>query len=71
MCRSARPDATDFPVVILDEATAHLDNTSEAAVQEALTEALAGRTAVVTRELLEQAAFALLDYIETYTDGFR
>ncbi len=34
-------------VVILDEATAHLDNTSEAAVQEALTEALDGRTAVV------------------------
>ncbi|MFG2226644.1 ABC transporter ATP-binding protein [Streptomyces sp. NPDC048644] len=34
-------------VVILDEATAHLDNTSEAAVQEALTEALEGRTAVV------------------------
>ncbi|MFJ1823863.1 ABC transporter ATP-binding protein, partial [Streptomyces sp. NPDC088178] len=34
-------------VVILDEATAHLDNTSEAAVQEALTEALAGRTAIV------------------------
>ncbi|MEU3841041.1 ABC transporter ATP-binding protein [Streptomyces sp. NPDC028635] len=34
-------------VVILDEATAHLDNTSEAAVQEALTEALADRTAVV------------------------
>ncbi|MEV0373016.1 ABC transporter ATP-binding protein [Streptomyces sp. NPDC050636] len=34
-------------VVILDEATAHLDNTSEAAVQEALTEALEGRTSVV------------------------
>ena len=34
-------------VVILDEATAHLDNTSETAVQEALTEALAGRTAIV------------------------
>jgi ATP-binding cassette subfamily C protein len=34
-------------VVILDEATAHLDNTSEAAVQEALTEALKDRTAVV------------------------
>ncbi|GGW96947.1 ABC transporter ATP-binding protein [Streptomyces lomondensis] len=34
-------------VVILDEATAHLDNTSEAAVQEALAEALDGRTAVV------------------------
>ncbi|WP_225830261.1 ABC transporter ATP-binding protein [Streptomyces sp. NK08204] len=34
-------------VVILDEATAHLDNTAEAAVQEALAEALEGRTAVV------------------------
>ncbi|MEU6994129.1 ABC transporter ATP-binding protein [Streptomyces sp. NPDC046465] len=34
-------------VVILDEATAHLDNTSEAAVQEALSEALEGRTAIV------------------------
>lgn len=34
-------------VVILDEATAHLDNTSEAAVQEALAEALEGRTALV------------------------
>ncbi|MEN0136118.1 MAG: ABC transporter ATP-binding protein [Rhodococcus sp. (in: high G+C Gram-positive bacteria)] len=34
-------------VVILDEATAHLDSTSEAAVQEALGEALTGRTAVV------------------------
>ncbi|WP_405540415.1 ABC transporter ATP-binding protein/permease [Streptomyces sp. NBC_00075] len=34
-------------VVVLDEATAHLDNTSEAAVQEALAEALSDRTAVV------------------------
>ncbi|MGI9023374.1 MAG: ABC transporter ATP-binding protein [Acidimicrobiales bacterium] len=34
-------------VVILDEATAHLDSTSEAAVQEALVHALAGRTALV------------------------
>ncbi|NUT97618.1 MAG: ABC transporter ATP-binding protein [Saccharothrix sp.] len=34
-------------VVILDEATAHLDSTSEAAVQAALAEALEGRTAVV------------------------
>ena len=33
-------------VVILDEATAHLDSTSEAAVQAALVEALAGRTAL-------------------------
>ncbi|MFD4676760.1 ABC transporter ATP-binding protein [Lentzea sp. NPDC058450] len=34
-------------VVILDEATAHLDSESEAAVQEALTEALQGRTSLV------------------------
>ncbi len=34
-------------VVILDEATAHLDSRSEAAVQEALAGALAGRTALV------------------------
>ncbi|MEV6487293.1 ABC transporter ATP-binding protein [Actinoplanes sp. NPDC051633] len=34
-------------VVILDEATAHLDSTSEAAVQAALGEALEGRTSVV------------------------
>ncbi|MCU1640812.1 MAG: Lipid export ATP-binding/permease protein MsbA [Nocardia sp.] len=34
-------------VVILDEATASLDSTSEAAVQEALAEALQGRTALV------------------------
>ncbi len=34
-------------VVILDEATAHLDSESEVAVQEALAAALAGRTAIV------------------------
>ncbi len=34
-------------VVILDEATAHLDSTSEAQVSEALREALAGRTSLV------------------------
>ena len=34
-------------VVILDEATAHLDSESEAAVQAALVEALEGRTAIV------------------------
>lgn len=35
------------PVVVLDEATAHLDSESEAAVQEALRTALSGRTALV------------------------
>ena len=34
-------------VVILDEATAHLDSTSEVAVQAALSEALVGRTSIV------------------------
>ena len=35
------------PVVILDEATAHLDSESEAAIQHALKTALAGRTSLV------------------------
>lgn len=35
------------PVVVLDEATAHLDTTSEAAVQEALAEVMGGRTSLV------------------------
>lgn len=34
-------------VVVLDEATAALDSTNERAIQEALGEALAGRTAIV------------------------
>jgi ATP-binding cassette subfamily B protein len=34
-------------VVVLDEATAHLDSESEAAVQRALKTALAGRTSLV------------------------
>jgi ATP-binding cassette subfamily B protein len=34
-------------VVVLDEATAHLDSESEAAVQRALKQALTGRTSVV------------------------
>jgi len=34
-------------IVILDEATAHLDSESEAAVQEALAHALSGRTSLV------------------------
>jgi ATP-binding cassette subfamily B protein len=35
------------PIVVLDEATAHLDSESEAAIQKALKTALAGRTSLV------------------------
>ena len=35
------------PVVVLDEATAHLDSESEAAIQQALKTALSGRTSLV------------------------
>jgi len=45
-------------VVVLDEATAHLDSESEAAVQEALTEALHGRTALVIAHRLSTVRHA-------------
>ncbi|PZU02359.1 MAG: ABC transporter [Gordonia sp. (in: high G+C Gram-positive bacteria)] len=54
-------------VVILDEATAHLDSTSEAAVQEALAEALAGRTSVVIAHRLSTIRAA--DQILVLEDG--
>ncbi|MFC9516586.1 ABC transporter ATP-binding protein [Nocardiaceae bacterium NPDC056970] len=54
-------------VVILDEATAHLDSTSEAAVQEALAEALEGRTAVVIAHRLSTIRAA--DLILVIEDG--
>jgi ATP-binding cassette, subfamily B, bacterial len=49
-------------VVILDEATAHLDSESEVAVQAALAEALAGRTSLVIAHRLStiRAADAIL-----------
>ena len=54
-------------VVILDEATAHLDSTSEAAVQAALVEALAGRTALVIAHRLSTIRAA--DKIVVIEDG--
>jgi len=54
-------------LVILDEATAHLDSTSEAAVQAALGEALAGRTAVVIAHRLSTIRAA--DLILVVEDG--
>jgi ATP-binding cassette subfamily B protein len=54
-------------VVILDEATAHLDSTSESAVQEALSVALAGRTSVVIAHRLSTVRAA--DRILVIEDG--
>ena len=54
-------------VVILDEATAHLDSTSEASVQAALTEALAGRTSIVIAHRLSTVRAA--DQILVVEDG--
>ncbi|MFL6123016.1 ABC transporter ATP-binding protein [Actinophytocola sp.] len=54
-------------LVILDEATAHLDSTSEAAVQEALAEALSGRTALVIAHRLSTVRAA--DQILVVEDG--
>ncbi|WP_143965694.1 ABC transporter ATP-binding protein [Gordonia zhaorongruii] len=54
-------------VVILDEATAHLDTTSEAQVQLALSEALEGRTAIVIAHRL--ATIRDADRILVVEDG--
>jgi ATP-binding cassette subfamily B protein len=54
-------------IVILDEATAHLDSESEAAVQRALSVALAGRTALVIAHRLSTVRDA--DQILVIDDG--
>lgn len=54
-------------VVILDEATAHLDSSSEAAVQRALDAALLGRTALVIAHRLSTVRNA--DLIAVLDDG--
>jgi ATP-binding cassette subfamily B protein len=54
-------------IVILDEATAHLDSSSEAAVQRALDEALLGRTALVIAHRLSTVRNA--DLIAVLQDG--
>ncbi len=54
-------------VVVLDEATASLDSASEAAVQQALSEALAGRTSIVIAHRLSTVRAA--DVILVVEDG--
>jgi ATP-binding cassette subfamily B protein len=54
-------------IVILDEATAHLDSESEAAVQRALETALAGRTSIVIAHRLSTIVRA--DQILVVQDG--
>ncbi len=54
-------------IVVLDEATAHLDSESEAAVQRALSTALAGRTSVVIAHRLSTVREA--DQILVIDDG--
>lgn len=54
-------------VVVLDEATASLDSSSEAAVQQALNEALAGRTSIVIAHRLSTVRAA--DMILVVEDG--
>ena len=54
-------------IVILDEATAHLDNENEAAVQQALSEVLNNRTSVVIAHRLSTIINA--DQIAVIKDG--
>ena len=54
-------------VVVLDEATAHLDSESESAVQQALSTALAGRTSLVIAHRLSTVRQA--DLILVVDDG--
>jgi ATP-binding cassette subfamily B protein len=48
----------DPAIVVLDEATSHLDSENEALVQEALGEVLSGRTALVVAHRLSTIAQA-------------
>ena len=63
----ARMLLKDPAIVILDEATSHLDTENEALVQEALTEALRGRTSLVVAHRLSTIVDA--DVIVVVDDG--
>ncbi len=57
----------DPAIVILDEATSHLDSENEALVQQALADALAGRTSIVIAHRLSTIADA--DQIVVLDEG--
>ena len=63
----ARMLLKDPAIVILDEATSHLDSESELAIQRALADALAGRTALVIAHRLSTIVAA--DRIVVIDDG--
>ena len=63
----ARMLLKDPAIVILDEATSHLDTENEALVQEALTQALRGRTSLVVAHRLSTVVDA--DVIVVIDDG--
>jgi ATP-binding cassette, subfamily B, bacterial len=63
----ARMLLKDPAIVILDEATSHLDSENEAAIQRALADALAGRTSIVIAHRLSTITSA--DQILVVDDG--
>ena len=63
----ARMLLKDPAIVILDEATSHLDSENEAAIQRALADALAGRTSIVIAHRLSTITAA--DQILVIDDG--
>jgi ATP-binding cassette subfamily B protein len=63
----ARAFLADSPILILDEATSSLDAESEAAIQEAMSRLLAGRTAIVIAHRL--STVRMLDRILVFDSG--
>ena len=63
----ARAMLTDAPILVLDEATSALDSESEKLIQDALTQLMRGRTAIVVAHRL--STVAELDRIVVIRDG--